>query len=441
MTQFPKDFLFGAATAAHQVEGNNTNSDYWTLEQVPGSDFAEPSPDAVDHYHHFAEDIGLLSKAGLNAYRFSIEWARIEPEEGRFDPAAIDHYRQVLAYCRANGVTPIVTLHHFSSPKWLISRGGWEWEGIETVFPRYCAYVARQLGDQMEYVCTITEANMGLQVAKVAQSVLRQMGMPLQIGLNFSDFLTNFLPPDRLESKKKTAAAFGLEYPNGIHDFLSFRTPEGNARMLAAHAEARRQMKAISPHLKVGMSLSLYDLQAEAGGEDRAAQEWEEDFGPYRETLRADDFVGVQNYTRKRFGADGELPAPKGAELTQMGYEFYPEGIAHVVRRVADELPGKELLVTENGIATTDDDRRIAYIRQALDGLAGCIADDLPLKGYCYWSLLDNFEWQKGFSIQFGLIGVNRVTQTRHPKPSLTAMGEIAQDRGCVLYAAQEREE
>lgn len=426
MNTFPADFLFGAATAAHQVEGNNTNSDFWVMEQIPGSDFTEPSLDAVDHYHHYPEDIRLLAEAGLNAYRFSIEWARIEPEPGRFDPDAVEHYRKMLSCCHENGVTPIVTLHHFSSPKWLISRGGWEWEGIEEVFPRYCAYVAEQLGEQMGYVCTINEANMGQQIAKVAQSVLHHMGVPLQVGLDFNDIMTKFLPPDRLESKRKTARAFGLDDPGEIHDFLSFRTKEGNDRMLRAHAAARKKMKEIYPHLKAGMTLSLYDIQAMPGGEEKAAQEWNEDFGTYLPVLREDDFVGVQNYTRKRIGAEGELPVPEGAELTQMGYEFYPQGIEHVVRRVASELPGKELIVTENGIAASDDTRREAYILEAIKGLSRCVTDGLPLKGYCYWSLLDNFEWQKGYAMTFGLIAVDRSTQTRIPKPSLTALGDIA---------------
>ena len=124
-TQFPKDFLWGTATAAHQVEGNNFNCDYWPMEYMPGSIFAEPSGDAIDHYHRYPQDIALLASLGFNAYRFSIEWARIEPEDGFISKAALDHYRRMLETCHQHGLTPVVSYHHFTTPRWAISQGGW----------------------------------------------------------------------------------------------------------------------------------------------------------------------------------------------------------------------------------------------------------------------------------------------------------------------------
>lgn len=159
----------GAATAAHQVEGNNIHSDYWAQEQLPHTSFAEPSGIACDHYNRYEEDIRLLADAGLNAYRFSIEWARIEPEEGKFDPAEIEHYRKVIACCKAHGVEPVATLLHFTSPKWLIAMGGWEAESTVEYFKRYVSYVMEQLGSELSYVCTINEANMGLQLAAISK--------------------------------------------------------------------------------------------------------------------------------------------------------------------------------------------------------------------------------------------------------------------------------
>ena len=157
MQKFEKGFFIGAATAAHQVEGNNTNSDYWAQEQQPHSSFTEPSGIACDHYHRYEEDIKLLADAGLNAYRFSIEWARVEPEEGTFDPEAIEHYRKVIACCKAHGVEPIVTLLHFTSPKWLICKGGWEAESTVEDFKHYAAYVMEQLGSELHYVAPSTK--------------------------------------------------------------------------------------------------------------------------------------------------------------------------------------------------------------------------------------------------------------------------------------------
>lgn len=422
---FKRDFLIGAATAAHQVEGNNVHSDYWTMEQLKHSNFTEPSLDAVDHYHRYEEDIRLLADAGLNAYRFSIEWARIEPEKGCYDDTEVEHYRRVLQCCRSHGVTPVVTMHHFSSPKWLISEGGWESESVVEHFKNYCVYVVSKLGDLMTYVCTINEANMGLQVASVAKSILRHMGITPQIGMNFEQIVAQAMPKERLEQKAEIAAAFGLNDSNGVHDFLSMRTENGDMLIMKTHSAAREAMKAICPHLQVGLTLSLFDLQPQPGGEEIARQEWESDFAHYLPYIREDDFFGLQNYTRKRIDEKGDMGNPENAELTQMGYEFYPQSVGNVIRRVASELPGMPILVTENGVATDDDSRRVVFIQQAAEAVRNCMTDGIPVKGYFYWSLLDNFEWQAGYSKTFGLIEVDRSTQERKPKASLRTLGKI----------------
>ena len=196
---FPKGFLIGASTAAHQVEGNNIHSDYWAQEQMPHSSFTEPSGLACDHYNRYEEDIRLMAQAGLNAYRFSIEWARIEPEEGCFNENAIEHYRKVIRCCRENGVEPMVTLMHFTSPVWLIQKGGWEAESTIEYFRRYAAYVTEKLGDEIKYICTINEANMGLQLAAIsrrfqlmaqqAQKNAQKAEGTVQVGMNFQKMM------------------------------------------------------------------------------------------------------------------------------------------------------------------------------------------------------------------------------------------------------------
>ena len=424
---FNQNFLIGAATAAHQVEGNNKNSDCWALEQMKDSGYAEPSLDAVDHYNRYEEDIALMAEAGLNAYRFSLEWARIEPQEGVFEEAEIAHYRNVIRCCKKHGIEPIVTLHHFSSPKWLITKGGWEADTTPEDFARYTRYVMERLGSEIRYVCTINEANMGLQVAAIAQRYLKQMMAKMnasktdgtvQVGMNLEKMMA---------SRQAAAVAQNMEVFGvaKVESFTSPRTAHGDELILEAHKAARAVIRETAPHVKVGLTLSLHDIQALPGGEENAASEWAQEFTHYLPAIREDDFLGVQNYTRSRTDGSGVLPAPEGAELTQMDYEFYPEALENVIRRVAKDFAG-DLLVTENGIATADDSRRIEFIRRALQGVQNCIADGLPVKGYCYWSLLDNFEWQKGYAMTFGLIAVDRKTQTRCPKDSLSYLGSCA---------------
>lgn len=416
MNNFPDNFLLGASTAAHQVEGNNINSDFWLMENLPNSNFTEPSGEAVDHYNRYEEDILLLKNAGLNAYRFSIEWARIEPEEGVFDQRETEHYRKVITFCRSNGIEPVVTLHHFSSPKWLITRGGWAAESTVFYFARYCRYIAEQLGDRLHYICTINEANMGLQMAAIMERILKRMGIHIQVGMKLQ------LPKEKLESLKQQADAFGIEDPMDIHPFLSQATPEADALILRAHAAGRAAIKQVCPDLKVGITLSLHHFDVLPGGEEQAAKRWDEEFAHYLPVIEQDDFIGIQNYTREIIGPDGALPVPKDAEVTQMGYEFYPGALEQVIRKVAQLYHG-ELLITENGIGTDDDSRRVEFIRRALQGVHNCITDGLPLKGYFHWSLLDNFEWQAGYAKTFGLIAVDRSTQTRYPKESLYYLG------------------
>lgn len=409
MNKFEKDFLLGAATSAHQVEGNNIHSDLWVIEQLPHNEFDEPSLDAVNHYHRYEEDIALLAKAGLNAYRFSIEWARIEPEHGKFDDLEIEHYSKVLAYCHKNGITPIVTMHHVSSPKWLITAGGWEEESTVEYFKNYCVYVIEHLGDQMEYICTINCANVGAQMCSEV--------LETQTGINIP------ISAERQLMMTEAAEAFGLAEENRANIFLSPRTEEGDRLIMRAHEAARDSMKAVCPHLKVGVTLSLLDIQAEPDSKFEVIAEWEKDFRHYLPFLQKDDFIGIQNYTRKFIGDKSSLSAPEEVELTEQGYEFYPEALSNVIRKVAKEIP-LPIIVTENGVCTTDDTRRVEFIQRAVAGVQACIADGIPVKGYMYWSLLDNYEWYKGFVKKYGLIGVDRVTQNRMPKPSLCVLGE-----------------
>lgn len=417
------EFLIGAATAAHQVEGNNTYSDYWVMEHLKHSDFVEPSGDAVDHYNRYEEDIRLLAQAGGNAYRFSIEWARIEPREGAFSPEAVSHYRDVLRCCRENGITPLVTLHHFSTPAWVISKGGWAKKTVIPAFAGYAAFVARELGGEIPYICTINEANMGFQLHKVIADMMnagsREGGVQVgqNTGLSLKAILLGMLEKGR---------AFHCS-PFGVNTFLMPRNREKEKIIMEAHRAAVREIKAVRPEIKVGLTMSLFDYQPVPGGEDMAEKLWQEDFGFYLPYIREDDFLGVQNYSRKIVDAAGAREPAPDAPLTQMGYEDYPGSIGNVLRAVAKDFHGT-LIVTENGIGTDDDARRCQFIREAFASVVDAKAAGVPVEGYLHWSLLDNFEWQAGYSKTFGLIRVDRENQTRYPKASLAVLGELRKE-------------
>ncbi len=414
-----KKFLFGAATAAHQVEGNNIRSDFWAMENMKNSTFNEPSGVCCDHYNRYEEDIRLMADAGLNAYRFSIEWARIEPVEGQFDRKEVEHYRKVIDCCYANGITPIVTLMHFSSPAWLIKKGGWGKEYVVNAFARYAGFVAQELGEKLPYIATINEANMGYQLQKVAQDMMNAKNREgdVQVGV-------------QVDMKKVLLGMVGEMWyfkTFSVNTFLKPRKLEQEQIVMLSHQAAKKAIKAVCPGTKVGLTLSLFDYQPTETGKEQADKLWQEDFGWYLPYIREDDFLGVQNYSRKIVTEKGAQEPAADAPLTQMGYENYPKSIGNVVRRVAKEFPG-ELMVTENGIATTNDAERCAFIPVAVQSVLDAKADGVNVTGYLHWSLMDNFEWQSGYDKHFGMIAVDRKTQIRTPKDSLTVLGNLAKE-------------
>lgn len=406
---FPDGFCWGTTTAAHQVEGGNLGSDFWAMEHASGSLFVEPSGDACDHYRLYRHDLALLAELGFTAYRFSIEWARVEPEDGVFSRAAIRHYRDVLQACREFGLTPMVTLHHFTSPRWLMRLGGWEYERTPERFAAYCRMVLGELGDLVPYVCTINEANIG--------PLLRHMlghtgeGAPVGIDLGGQGW------------RAPAAEALGTT-PDKLNPFLLTLSEPGIGVIKRAHLAARAAIREVSPGTQVGITLALQDFQPQPGATQLADRMWAEQFEAYLPTVASDDFLGVQNYSRARVGPDGLLPQPDDGELTQAGYEYYPQALEAVLRRAAEA--GLPLFVTENGIATVDDDRRVAFVQTALEGVQRALADGVDIRGYFYWSALDNFEWMLGYQPTFGLLAVDRTSQQRTPKHSAHYLGAIA---------------
>jgi beta-glucosidase len=421
---FPDHFLWGAATAAHQVEGDNRTSDWWEWEndvraEVP---VAEPSGSAVDHLRRYRDDIALLAGLGLNAYRFSVEWARVEPRAGEFDEAALAHYSDMVAACVESGVTAIVTLQHFTLPAWVAHAGSWLNPDMPGYFARYTRKVVERLGDRVRYFCTINEPG----------------------NLLTRGYLGTFpTPPFR-------------------QDLTAFDTAA--AAVNAAHRRSRTVVKELFPDARVGMTHSLQDWHANPGGTALMtfARELYED--RFLADAGQDDFIGVQTYTRievdaprvvtplaaavlrsRRLkevlllpllrrsaraieAAEGVRP-DDGRRRTQIGWLWAPEAIEATARRVDGLYPGKELIVTEHGLATDDDDERIDYIEAGLRSVHRMLDDGLSVTGYLHWSLLDNYEWWHGYRPRFGLVAVDRTTQERTVKASARWYGRVAATR------------
>jgi beta-glucosidase len=398
---FPKDFLWGAATAAHQVEGNNINSESWVLEHLPGTIFAEPSGDACDHYHRYPSDIALLAELGFNAYRFSIEWARIEPEEGEFSYAELEHYRRMLAACHEHGIKPVVTLHHFTTPRWLMRSGGWLDEKTPERFARYCERVSAHLGDLISAACTFNEPNLPMVLSKL-------LPFNLQEGPFWNTAAQAFgVPPERL----------------GLFQFVT--QPRMREIIFDAHRRAFDILHDGPGNFPVGLTLALLDIQSAEGGEHKAAEIRRALADDYLEQLCGDDFVGVQTYSRMIVGPQGVIPAGEAVEKNQMGEEYYPEAIGGTIRHAA-EVARIPILVTENGLASTDDSRRLEYFQRALRCVVNSLEAGIDVRGYFCWSAMDNFEWVSGYRPQFGIIAVDRKTQQRTPKPSAYWLGNVA---------------
>ena len=400
-TRFPPGFLWGSATAGHQVEGNNANSDCWALEHASPSIFAEPSGDAVDQWNRFDDDMAVLAAIGLKAYRFGIEWARIEPEEGVFAASALAHYQRCLDACHRRGITPVVTFHHFTIPLWLARKGAMTCDAFPALFARYCEKVTRTLRG-LVVVCTMNEMNVPLIIRGVATALLTG-----EIG----------------EAKRRAAeAALG----GSIEANFLFTPPDALLRNgLGAHAAGRDAIKAVSPAVQVGITLSLQDEQAEPGAEAVRDQRVATMVDPFLDLVAGDDFIGVQTYTRTTSRADGSHGPRAGEPLTVMGYEDRPDALAAVCRYVW-ERTRTPIIVTENGFSGDDDARRASFVTESLDALGRAIADGVDVRGYFYWSLLDNYEWMSGYGPKFGIVAVDRSTQTRTIKPSALVYGAIA---------------
>ncbi len=430
---FPDAFLWGTATSSHQIEGNNVNNDWWEWEQEPGNiKNGDRSGAACDGWNRYAADYDLLRDLNQNAYRFSIEWSRVEPKEGQFDKAALDRYLDMLRQLRKRGIEPFVTLHHFTNPRWLAPRKYWVDDETPAAFERYAKAVVDHFGDEgPRFWMTFNEP-----------MVLITMGY----------VLGQWLPKHR---------NFGEAGPV----FLN---------LLEAHRRAYKVIKARHPQAQIGLANNMSPFQAYpgldagaagAGGQGGAGRgSWLNRFAaslvngtfnwPFLEALRTgraripvfgvnhyapelkgtQDWVGLNYYTRGviRFNPLHPVtslvpqpPAP-GVEQTSMGNEVYPAGIHQCLTELWAKFKPLPIYVTENGVSVPDDKRREAYILSHLAQVKRAIDEGIDIRGYFYWTSTDNFEWSEGYHQRFGIIEVDFATQARTVRPSGWVYGEIA---------------
>lgn len=394
---FPSDFLWGVATAGHQNEGDNVHSDTWFLENVTPTVFQERSGRATNGWELWESDLDLVAGLGLNAYRFSVEWARVEPREAQFSDEALAHYEAVIDGCLARGLAPIVTFNHFTSPHWFAARGAWLDAEAPQLFARYCGVVMDRFGDRIALAVTFNEPDL--------PEMLTWAHLP--------EFVAE-LERQTLEAAGREAGVETYRAGNVMlrEDFAGMR-----AGMTTAHRAGKAAIKARRPDLRVGLSLAMVDDVAGPGGEAMRDRKRAEVYEHWLELARDDDFVGVQNYERIAYGPDGQLPPDPGASLNGMGTAVEPDSLRGAVE-YAYSVARVSILVSEHGVGTPDDSIRAAFLEPSLAGLAQAIADGVPVIGYCHWTLMDNFEWIFGYGPQLGLHSVDRETFERTAKPS-----------------------
>ncbi len=385
MLRFPEGFLWGAATAAHQVEGFNVHSDWWQSEQA--GLLPHRSEQACNSWQDWRDDIRLLTDTGLNAYRMSVEWARIEPEPGRFDQQALETYRQQIDALKKANIEPLVTLHHFTNPYWLAQQGGWSNPDVIPRFLDYTEKVAEAFKDMVRWWITFNEPSM----------------------LGFKAYIEGSWPPHQ---------------PNNFRAYI--RLMRHAAR---AHARARQILRAVNPNAQASMAFSMWPLQALRPWSpiDQAMAllgDWLWQVRIIHRTLPYLDWIGVNYYSRTLVG--WPWPSRDGIgsrERTDFGWEIYPEGLYQVLERM--NRFGKPIVITENGISDADDDQRPAYIVAHLRQVHRAIQDGVDVRGYMHWTLLDNFEWAEGYEQHFGL-----ATRDRRLRPSARLYGAIARANG-----------
>ena len=398
--KFPNKFLWGAATSAHQVEGDNSNNDWWQAENQ--GLLSHPARDAADHYNRFAQDFDLARELGHNAHRLSIEWSRIEPKPGQFDEQATRHYRRGLFYLREHGIEPIVTLHHFTNPIWFAEICGWENKNSPEIFARYVAYCNEHFGDYIKWWVTINEPTV-----YVLQGYFMGVWPPFQKNVPKGiKVLWNMAKAHRAAYRVLKKLSDGHK-----ENFVSI------AHNMAAYVPARQN----NPIEKILASIIGY---------------FSNDYF-LRLIKKHYDYIGLNYYMVKRVHFNGKINffIPQSSAKTDMGWEIAPLGLLQVLRHLPKYK--KPILITENGLADAKDDRRWPFILNHLLMVHTAITEGVDVRGYLHWSLMDNLELAEGFGPRFGLIKINYDNQAREIRESARKYASIIKKNAIPVETIQ----
>ncbi len=409
MATFPPKFLWGASTSSHQVEGHNHNS--WSeWEKAKASRLAKQaarrysrlpnwqeiksqaqdpgnyiSGAACDHYHRFPEDFQIAKSLGLSAYRFSLEWSRIEPEENQFSQKELQHYQEVIKTLKQHHIEPFVTLWHWTLPLWLTHKGGWKNKNTPRYFVRYAEKVATTLGTDVRFWLTINEPEIYASAS----------------------YLNGRWPPQEKSFFAYVAVLRHLQ---------------------KGHKLAYQAIKKTHPRAQVGIAKNNAYFEADRNllinQIIKKAADWWWNFYPLNQMKNYQDFIGLNHYFHNRINKGFNKNENK--IVSDMGWELYPEAIYYVLKDLKKYQ--KPIYITENGLADAQDEKRAWFIRETLKNVAKAIAEDVDVKGYFHWSLLDNFEWAEGFWPRYGLISIDYRSLERKVRPSALQFAKIIKD-------------
>ena len=425
-------FLLGAASAAHQTEGGNTND--WT--DWENSTYPDGRPHITDgtvsglgpdSWHHFDDDVAALRKLGANSYRLSIEWSRVEPQEGVWDEAALDKYLAWMTQLRAAGIEPIVTLNHFTLPRWVAAKGGWANDDILEPFDAYVARIADKLGGQVDFWCTINEP-----------TVIAAQG-----------YIDGIWPPGHQSTKEAAQVLARVLVAHAratailrAHDTVD-ADGDGKATMIGVAHHVRIDQPASDSTLDTMVAGLTDDFANEAVV--RAAKTGRiklyspGDFDIDREVpglKDSFDYLGLNYYTRDTLRTDLGSPklsntyVPRDRPVNDLGWDLYPEGLYTFLKRFSKY--GWPIYILENGTPDATGERRPAYLRAHFYALQKASDEGVDVRGYIHWSLTDNFEWAEGFAPRFGLFSIDYAdpAKTRVPTQAVETFRDIARNAG-----------